>query len=86
MSAHLQWLLTPLYPVDTYPRLTDPVPISGGTNFEYDTEFYSKNPTPNIHLYHPCLYRNTKKVSHMDKYLLTTLTTICFKDSICCPV
>ena len=35
------------------------------TNFEYgiffDTEFFSKNPTPNVHLHHPSPIQTTRK-------------------------
>ena len=38
-----------------------------------DTGFFSKSPTPNIHLHQPSHYTNTKKVSHKVKYLLARL-------------
>ena len=52
-------------PPPVHIRLT-PLPI------EYDTEFFSKNPTTNIHLHHHSSYGNTKKVSHKVKFLLLT--------------
>ena len=49
-------------------------PVLADTNFEYDSGFFSTNPTPNIHLHHPFPYKITRKISHKVKYLLTTLT------------
>ena len=51
-------------------------PVCADTNFEYDTEFFSKIPHPNIYFYHPSYYTNTKNVSHEVKYLLKTLMKI----------
>ena len=46
-----------------------PPPVRVDTNFDYDTEFFSKNSTPDIHVHHSSPYKNTKKVSHKVKYL-----------------
>ena len=71
MSTHFD--LPP--PVHTCPHLADsPSPVvRADTKFEYDAEFFSKNPTSNIYLHYPSHYTNTKKVSRKVKYLLTTL-------------
>ena len=59
--------------ISTFGWHPSPTPVRADTNLEYNTEFFSKNPTPNIHFRHPSPYRNTKNVSHKAKYLLTTL-------------
>ena len=75
MPAHFQRFLTPSTPVHTCRHLAYPLPIVlEDTNFEYNMEFFNKNPALNIHLPNPSPYTNTRKVSHKIKYLLTTLT------------
>ena len=63
----------PLPPVDTCPHFADPLHVGTDANFEYNPEFVSKIMTLNMHLHHPSPYTNTKKVSHKNKYFLTTL-------------
>ena len=64
---YLSTLIPLRYPVHNCSHLADLLPP------EYDTEFFSKNHTPSIHLQLPSPYTNTKKVSHKVKYLLATL-------------
>ena len=39
-----------------------PSPVHVNTNFEFDSEFFNKNLTPNTHLHHSFPYKNIKKV------------------------
>ena len=74
MSSHFQRFVIPppLYST-VHIWLNHSPPVRADSNFKYDTEFLSKNPTPNIHLHHPSRYTNTKKVSNKVKYLLMKL-------------
>ena len=60
-------------PTPFHIRLTPLPHVRVYTHFEYDTEFFQKNLTPNIHFPHHLPYTDTEKKSHKDKYLLTAL-------------
>ena len=69
------WPPPPVTTVDIW--LTSPPP-SYPSSPPYSTLFMriqnlNMNATPNIHLHHPSLYTNTKKMSQKVKYLLTRL-------------